>query len=221
MRKLVIGVAAAITLAAVAPANAQGLWLGVPGFGVGIGVGPTYAYDPYYDGYWGNRYWNPGYAYEPTVAYSDYALAPEFEYDAYAYGPDYGYTGYGPRVGAFAYQSTDSYRYAPRVRYSRNYAYSPEVRTARSYSYADTRNVRERGHRTAKVYSTNMQHRSVMRDRPAFSAETRRASSTRMGFEASRTQARGTAEDLRQSKSLETGKAKKGSRSNSGQSMKY
>jgi hypothetical protein len=52
MRKLAIGVAAVcLTCAAIIPANAQGLWIGAPGFGVGIGVAPTYAYEPYYDGY--------------------------------------------------------------------------------------------------------------------------------------------------------------------------
>ena len=56
MRKVAIGIAAAITLAAGAPANAQGLWVGAPDFGVGIGVGPTYAYQPYYGGYWGSPY---------------------------------------------------------------------------------------------------------------------------------------------------------------------
>ena len=54
MRTLGIGIAAAITLAgAVAPANAQGLWIGAPVFGVGVGVGPT----PYYGGYRGGPYW--------------------------------------------------------------------------------------------------------------------------------------------------------------------
>ena len=53
MRTLGIGIAAAITLAVtVAPANAQGFWIGAPGFGVGIGVGPT----TYYGGYRGGPY---------------------------------------------------------------------------------------------------------------------------------------------------------------------
>ena len=75
MRKLAIGVAAAcLTCAAIIPANAQGLWIGVPGFGVGIGVAPTYAYEPYYDGYRGSPHVvGTGYAYEPIVAYSTYA----------------------------------------------------------------------------------------------------------------------------------------------------
>ena len=35
MRKVAIGIAAAIALATVAPASAQGVWIGVPGFGIG------------------------------------------------------------------------------------------------------------------------------------------------------------------------------------------
>ena len=42
MRTLGIGIAAAITLAAaMAPANAQGLWIGAPGFGVGLEMPPN------------------------------------------------------------------------------------------------------------------------------------------------------------------------------------
>jgi hypothetical protein len=47
MRKLAIGVAAAcLTCAAIIPANAQGLWIGAPGFGVGIGVAPLTPMNP-------------------------------------------------------------------------------------------------------------------------------------------------------------------------------
>src|SRR5215831_10291936 len=114
------------TLAVVAPANAQGLWIGAPGFGVGIGVGPT----PYYGRYWGGPYWGADYAYygyEPSYAWS-YAYEPAYDYDSYAYLPDDGYAAYsyGPRLRTYGYES--GYGYAPRVRYSRNYSYSPGVR---------------------------------------------------------------------------------------------
>src|SRR5215475_4280255 len=128
MRTLGIGIAAAITLAAaVAPANAQGLWIGAPGFGVGIGVGPT----PYYGGYRVGPYWGAGYDYEPSYAYQDYAYEPEYSYDSYAYVPDDGYVAYsyGPRLRTYAYDSGDSYGYAPRLRYSRNYAGDRATRT--------------------------------------------------------------------------------------------
>ena len=66
MRKVAIGIAAAVALAAVAPANAQGIWIGVPVFEIGIGTGRTYAYgDPYYGGY---RY-GPTYAYEGYLSF--------------------------------------------------------------------------------------------------------------------------------------------------------
>src|SRR5262245_721431 len=138
MRKLAIGVAAAcLTCAAVMPASAQGLWIGAPGFGVGFGVAPVYAYEPYYGRYLGTPYVGADYAYEPRVAYSTYAYEPDVEYDTYAYGPAYTYGAYAPRAQVYAYERSDGYRYAPR--YSRGYAYSPEVRTARGYTYADTR----------------------------------------------------------------------------------
>jgi hypothetical protein len=117
MRKLAMGVAAAcLTCAAVVPASAQGLWIGAPGFGVGMGVAPAYAYEPYYGGYLGTPYVGTDYAYEPSVTYSTYAYEPYAEYGAYA-----------PRAQVYAYERSDGYRYAPR--YSRGYAYSPEVRT--------------------------------------------------------------------------------------------
>ena len=164
MRKVVIGIAAAVTLAAVVPASAQGLWFGVPGFGVGIGVAPTYAYE---SSYWANPYWGAGYGYQPSYAYQSYAYEPEYEYDSYAYVPDDGYAAYpyGPRIRTYAYEPTDSYRYGPRIRYSRNYSYSPGVRATRSYSYADTRGVikRDRGHRSTMVHNTRLQDRAVMK----------------------------------------------------------
>jgi hypothetical protein len=214
MRKVAIGIAAAITLAVVAPANAQGLWIGAPGFGVGIGVGPT----PYYSGYWGGPYWGAGYGYygyEPNYAYQGYAYEPEYEYDSYAYVmPDDGYAAYsyGPRLRTYAYDSVDSYGYAPRVRYSRNYSYSPGVRATRSYSYADTRGVikRDRGHRSAMVHNTRLQDRAIMRNGFAIGAERESAGSRPIRPQASKALARGPAQDLRQSKSIEAGKTGKG-----------
>ena len=214
MRKVAIGIAAAITLAAVAPANAQGLWVGAPGFGVGIGVGPTYAYEPYYGGYWGSPYWGAGYGYEPSYAYQSYAYEPEYEYDSYAYVPDDAYAvySYGPRLRTYAYEPTDSYGHAPQVRYSRNYSYSPGVRATRSYSYADTRGVikGDRGHRSTMVHNTRLQDRAAMRNGFAIGAERQSAGSRRIRPEASKALARGPAQELRQSKSVEPGKTGKG-----------
>src|SRR5262245_16892341 len=201
MRKVAIGIAAAITLAVVAPANAQGLWIGAPGFGVGIGVGPT----PYYGRYWGGPYWGADYAYygyEPSYAWS-YAYEPAYDYDSYAYLPDDGYAAYayGPRLRTYGYES--GYGYAPRVRYSRNHSYS----LARSYSYADTRGVikRDRGHRSTMVHNTRLQDRAVMRNGFAIGAERESAGSRPIRPQASKALARGHAQDLRQSKSIEAG----------------
>ena len=210
MRTLGIGIAAAITLAgAVAPANAQGLWVGAPGFGVGMGVGPT----PYYGGYWGGPYWGARYGYEPSYAYQSYAYEPEYNYDSYAYVPDDGYVAYsyGPRLRTYAYESVDSYGYAPRVRYSRNYS-SPGVRATGSYSYADTRGVirKDRGHRSTMVHNTRLQDRAVMRNGFAIGAERESAGSRRIRPEASKALARGPAQDVRHSKSIEPGKTGKG-----------
>src|SRR5262245_19936296 len=126
MRKLAIGVAAAcLTCAAVMPASAQGLWIGAPGFGVGFGVAPVYAYEPYYGRYLGTPYVGTDYAYEPRVAYSTYAYEPDVEYDTYAYGPAYTYGAYAPRAQVYAYERSDGYRYAPR--YPRSFALCPEL----------------------------------------------------------------------------------------------
>jgi hypothetical protein len=180
MRKVAIGIAAAIALAAVAPASAQGVWIGVPGFGIGIGTGPTYAYgDPYYGGYrYGATYPSEGYAYEPPGYENDgYAYGPD---SGYAYGPDSGYAAYsyGPGV-TYGYRSTESYRYAPRARYSHNYAYSPEGRTSRGYSYGDTRRVinRDRGQRAGVVHNANVQDRAVTRNHSALGTERESATS--------------------------------------------
>jgi hypothetical protein len=209
MRTLGIGIAVAITLAAaVAPANAQGLWIGAPGFGVGIGVGPT----PYYGGYRVGPYWGAGYGYgygyEPSYAYQDYAYEPEYSYDSYAYVPDDGYVAYsyGPRLRTYAYDSGDSYAYAPRLRYSRNYAGD---RATRAYSY-DTRGVR-RDHRSTIVHNnTRFQDRAVTRRGFAFGAEIENAGSRQIRPEASRALARGPAQDLRQSKHIEGAKTGNG-----------
>src|SRR6476660_1125349 len=188
MRKVAIGIAAAITLAAaVAPASAQSLWFGAPGFGVGIGVGPT----PNYGGYGGGPYWGAGYGYEPNYAYQNYAYEPEYNYDSYAYVPDDGYVAYsyGPRLRTYAYDSVDSYGYAPRLRYSRNYAYSLGDRATRTYSY-DTRGVR-RDHRSTIVHNnTRLQDRAVTRRGFAFGAERENAGSRHIRPEASRALAR-------------------------------
>ena len=179
MRTVGIGIAAAITLAAtMAPANAQGLWIGAPGIGVGIGVGPT----PYYGGYRGGPYWGAG----------------------YGYGYGYDYYSYGSRLRTYAYDSIDSYGYAPRPRYSRNYAYSPEDRATRTYSY-DTRGIR-RDHRSTIVHNTRLQDRAVTRRGFAFGAERENADSRRIRPEASKALARGPAQDLRQSKRIEGAK---------------
>jgi len=210
MRKVAIGIAAAITLAAVGPANAQGLWVGAPGFGVGIGIGTT----PYYGGYRGGPYWGAGYGYEPSYAYQSYAYEPEYDYDSYAYVPDDDYVAYsyGPRLRTYAYDSVDSYGYAPRVRYSRNDSYSPGVRTTRSYSYADTRGVitKDRGHRSTMVHNTRLQDRAAMRNGFAVGAERESAGSRRIRSEASKALARGPAQDVQHSKSIEPGKTGKG-----------
>ena len=192
MRKVAIGIAAAIALATVAPASAQGIWIGVPGFGIGIGTGPTYAYgDPYYGGY----------RYGPTYASEGYAYEPGYEYDSYAYVPNAA-DSYGPGV-TYGYKSTESYRYAPRARYL------PEGRTTRSYSYGDTRKVinRDRGQRTAVVHNAEVQDRTVTRNCSAVGTERESATSRRLrSDEASKAMAR--AQDLRQSKGLQTGKTK-------------
>ena len=185
--------------------------VGAPGFGVGIGVGPAYAYEPY--GYWGSPYWRVGYGYEPSFAYQSYAYEPEYNYDSYAYVPDDGYVAYsyGPRLRTYAYESVDSYGYAPRVRYSRNYS-SPGVRATGSYSYADTRGVikGDRGHRSTMVHNTRLQDRAAMRNGFAVGAERESAGSRRIRPEASKALARGPAQDARHSKSIEPGKTGKG-----------
>ena len=162
--------------------------------------------------YWGGPYWGARYGYygyEPSYAYQNYAYEPEYNYDSYAYVPDDGYVAYsyGPRLRTYAYESVDSYGYAPRVRYSGNYSYSPGVRATRSYSYADTRGVikGDRGHRSTMVHNT----RAAMRTGFAIGAERESAGSRRIGPE-SKALARGPAHDVRQAKSTEPGKTGKG-----------
>ena len=201
MKKVAIGIAAAIALAAVAPANAQGVWIGVPGFEIGIGTGPTYAYgDPYYGGYrYGPTYAPEGYAYEPGYEYGSNAYVPDSGYAAYSYGPGVTY----------GYRSTESYRYAPRAQYSHDYAYSPEGRTTRGYSYGDTRRVinRDRGQQAGAVHNAKVQNRAVTRNHSAVGTERESATSKRVrSGEASKAMAR--EQDSRQSKGLGTGKTK-------------
>lgn len=193
MRKLVIGLAAAISVAAAVPASADGLWIGVPGIGIGIGTGPAYGYGPYYDGYRGDRYWGP--------TYSGYAYEPDVEYGAYAYEPAYGYATYSHRrpVQDYGYARTYSYRDGSRVHYSRR------IRTARSHSYDLSRDH-------TVVRKTDARHHAGMPQN--FEARTGRrtseTSSPRVGSEASRAMARGGKDNMRmpRSKSVETnGKA--------------
>jgi hypothetical protein len=138
MRKLAIGIAAALSLAAAAPVNAQGIWVGGPGFGVGVGFGPTYAYDAYPSygytnvGYWGEPAWGWGdtYAYQPVVG--PYPLAA----DSFAYAPGVS-VGYGFEP-AYRYRySTARYSYPERVTYQRSYAYSPGYRSTERYFYPE------------------------------------------------------------------------------------
>ena len=206
MKTLGIGIAAAITLAAaVVPANAQGLWLGVPSFGIGIGVGPT----PYYGGYWRGPY-AAGYGYAPSYAYQGYAYEPQYSYGSYGYVPDdsyaYGYVpddgnAYGPGVRTYAYDLG----YAPRLRSSRSYAYSSGDRLRRTYANVDTRGVIRRD----RVHRSTMNHNTRLQDRAAIGAERESAGSSRIRPEGSRAQARGAAQDLRQSNSIEAGKTEK------------
>ena len=207
MRTLGIGIAAAITLAAtMAPANAQGLWIGAPGFGVGIGVGPT----PYYGGYRGAPI-------GALVMAMDTATSRPMPTRATPMSPSTATTPMltcpmmatlpirmDRALRTYAYDSVDSYGYAPRPRYSRNYAYSPEDRATRTYSY-DTRDVR-RDHRSTIVHNTRLQDRAVTRRGFAFGAERENADSRRIRPEASKALARGPAQDLRQSKRIEGAK---------------
>ena len=207
MRKLVIALAAAISVTAAVPASADGLWIGVPGFGIGIGTGPVYGYGPYYDGYWGGRYWRNEYAYEPTGAYSTYAYEPEVEYGAYAYEPAYGYAtySYGHPGRDYGHARTYSYRHGPSVRYSRGY--DERIRTVRSKPHygaisRDRTMVRDTDRRRHAGMPPNFEVRTGRR--------TTERSSPRIGSEASRAMARSDRENTRvlRSKSLETtGKA--------------
>ena len=209
MRKVAICIAAACVTFAAVPANAQGLWIGAPGFGIGIGVAPTYAYQPYYNGYWGTPYGSADYAYAPPVAYSTYTYAPEVEYDSYAYAPAYSYGiySYGPQSRVYAYERSGSYRYAPR--YSRSYAYSSEAPTARGVTYTETRGVIRRDrHRTAELHKAGLQHRAVMRDRSQIGTEKSSVSSRQIRPESKDSFARGTTKDLRSPKRVDTSRVR-------------
>jgi hypothetical protein len=69
--------------------------------------------------------------------------------------------------------------------------------------------IRARGHRSTMIHSTRLQDRAVMRNGFAVGAERENAGSRRIRPEASRALARGHAQDLRQSKSIEAGKTGK------------
>ena len=120
--------------------------------------------------------------------------------------PDDGYVAYsyGPSVRTYAYDSVDSYGYAPRPRYSRNYAYSPEYRGMRTYSY-NTRGERT-DHSGTIVHNTRLQDRAVTRRGFAFGAERENADSRRIKPEASKALARAPAQHLRQPKRIEDAK---------------
>jgi hypothetical protein len=195
MRKIAVAIGAVIALAAVAPASAQGIWIGVPGFGVGIGAAPTYGY-PYYDGY------------APTYVDQGYAYQPGYEYDSYGYVRDGVSTVYSYEP-AVTYGPTQTYRYtAPRARYAHNYnTSSAEVRTTRSFS--DGRRVinRDRDRRAAAVHNTEVRNRAVTRNHSAVGTEKEGSTSRRVrSEEASKAMARG--QDSRHSKGLENKKAR-------------
>src|SRR5262249_55693633 len=108
-----------------------------------------------------------------------------------------------------AYDSVDSYGYAPRLRYSRNSDYSLGDRATRTYSY-DTRGVRRDHHSTIVHNNTRFQDRAVTGRGFAFGAERENAGSRQIRPEASRALARGPAQDLRQSKRIEGAKTGNG-----------
>src|ERR1051325_3957101 len=128
MKRLAIGIrAAALSLAAIAPVNAQGFWFGGPGFGVGVGFGPTYAYDPYPGygytgvGYWGGPAW--GGTYDTYAVEDDFAYAPAVS------------VGYGYEPAYRRRYSTARYAYADRIRH-RSYTYPEHVSYRQSYAYS-------------------------------------------------------------------------------------
>jgi hypothetical protein len=119
MHKLGLILVAGAVAVSCESANAQGFWIGIPGFGVGVGA-PAYEYSAYDypyrtygDAYWGET-WGAGYSYGPAVVYDE----------PYAYGAPY------------AANAADSYAYEPAVTYgyTANYTY-PAFRRARSYGY--------------------------------------------------------------------------------------
>ena len=148
-----------------------------------------------------------------------YAYEPVHEDDSYAYVPDNSYTGdsYGPAV-TYRYETTETFRHAPR-----NHASG--VRTTRSYTYGDISEVinRNHGRRAAVVHRAEVRDRTGMRNvsavgteresvtsrRSAVGTERESATSRRVrSEEASRAMAREP--DSRQSKGLETGRARAG-----------
>src|ERR1051325_8527823 len=168
MKRLAIGIsAAALSLAAIAPVNAQGFWFGGPGFGVGVGFGPTYAYDPYpaygYTGvgYWGGPAWGD--------AYATYAVEDNF---AYAPAVNVGY-GYEP---AYRHRySTARYAYPDRVSYRQSYAYSPRA-SSRHF-------VREAGRRSGVRHELAVGSRTAARTSIGSRVSSSKATGSRVSSE--------------------------------------
>lgn len=155
--KCLAGAAAVAALAAglslspagMSSANAQGVYIGTPGFGIGIGAGP---YDPYWGyasaGYWGPGYWGPGWrarrAYRRAAYWSGWG--PGY------WGPDYAWAP-GPlglltaplavaaapfeALGAPVYGPAYAPAYAPTYAYGPGYAYAPRVAST-EVSYGPT-----------------------------------------------------------------------------------
>jgi hypothetical protein len=79
MRKLAIGILAAIGVAMAVPANAQGVWVGAGPVGVGVGVGPGW-------GYYDRDYYGPGYrsyAYDDGFAYRQHCRIIKEDFNGY------------------------------------------------------------------------------------------------------------------------------------------
>jgi hypothetical protein len=206
MRTLAIGFAAALSLAATAPVNAQGFWVGGPGFGVGVGGGPAYAYDAYPSygytsaGYWGEPGWGWGgaYAYQPVM--EPYPVIA----DSFAYAPPVtvGY-GYEP---AYRYRySTGRYAYPERVTYRRSYAYSPGYRYS-TLGYASPERVRYQRSYAYSPPHNRLGYESDRRARQHVVAGSRigtgtervssQASSERVSVRGSRAMARGSRQEI-------------------------
>jgi len=161
MRKFVLAVLAMVGVAAAVPANAQGVWFGAPGLGVGVGVGPGYGagpgYAPYYAAGWGGPTWGQtwgSYGYRPFRGYRSYGYPASYGYSGDWYGSDVALETYGePTTQTYAVAS-ENYTYPRRFRY----------RTDRSYAYAPSRAGYSRmtdGYRSASFSRTAVRHRSL------------------------------------------------------------